>query len=144
MGGEMNPTEIIRSQPFKYAAHMTEADEAWVAAHMFRAVTQEQRDNENTPGRMPYSAMNETREVKHVPIEDRQKAATQACKDKARKRHLAICDQIRHLGEFTAARAAREMGLERQQLKELFGRMVKGGLLEIADDKARNRTYRVV
>jgi hypothetical protein len=71
----MTPTEIIRSQPFKYAAHMTPADEAWVAAHMFRDVTQEQRNNDNTPGKLPHTGPIAPREFIAIPPQPEIKVA---------------------------------------------------------------------
>jgi hypothetical protein len=80
VGDEMTPQEIIRSQPFRYAAHMTEADEAWVAAQMFREVTREQRNNDNTPGKMPSNGTNQVREffLTEAPRKIRQNNAVEA------------------------------------------------------------------
>lgn len=49
----MNAQELIRAQPFRYAAHMAPKDQAWVAARMQKAVTEEQRNLGNTPGKTP-------------------------------------------------------------------------------------------
>jgi hypothetical protein len=96
----MTPQEIIRAQPFRYAAHMTEADEAWVAAQMFRAITKEQRNNDNTPGRVPNqpTRLNQSVEVSLIetPGKIRQKSALEGRIRQGLQRRKDIIECLKH------------------------------------------------